>query len=242
MFGFSAQKTLDIAQALYERHKLISYPRTDSRYLSQDVAGTLPRIVKTIAEPYRQQMAPGTGEQPLGRRFVDDSKVRDHHAIIPTITVPGSADLTPDERENPRSDLPPAARRMARGSYRVGHNRDYGYRERPITDRCHSRNSGAASGMEGSGPANRRKNAKRGLNRVKRNKRFRPVSARSEPGRPWKSNHSQKDARAQTLYRGDVVDRDGNRGQALDEKELSDAMKRLVWEPRQPARPLSKFC
>jgi DNA topoisomerase-3 len=51
VFGFSAQKTLDIAQALYERHKLISYPRTDSRYLSQDIAGTLPRIVKTIAEP-----------------------------------------------------------------------------------------------------------------------------------------------------------------------------------------------
>ncbi len=46
LFGFSAQKTLDIAQALYERHKLISYPRTDSRHLSQDVADTLPRIVR----------------------------------------------------------------------------------------------------------------------------------------------------------------------------------------------------
>ena len=45
LFGFSAQKTLDTAQALYERHKLISYPRTDSRHLSQDVARTLPRIV-----------------------------------------------------------------------------------------------------------------------------------------------------------------------------------------------------
>ena len=42
LFGFSAQKTLELAQALYERHKLISYPRTDSRHLSQDVAGTLP--------------------------------------------------------------------------------------------------------------------------------------------------------------------------------------------------------
>ena len=51
LFGFSAQKTLDIAQALYERHKLISYPRTDSRHLSQDVAGTLPRIVQDDRGP-----------------------------------------------------------------------------------------------------------------------------------------------------------------------------------------------
>ena len=47
LFGFSAQKTLDVAQALYEKRKLISYPRTDSRHLSQDVAATLPQIVKT---------------------------------------------------------------------------------------------------------------------------------------------------------------------------------------------------
>src|SRR5664279_5057349 len=53
LHGFSAQKTLDTAQALYERHKLISYPRTDSRHLSQDVAGTLLYIVHSIAESYR---------------------------------------------------------------------------------------------------------------------------------------------------------------------------------------------
>src|SRR5207302_424432 len=53
LFGFSAQKTLDVAQALYEKRKLISYPRTDSRHLSQDVAATLPQIVKTIAASYR---------------------------------------------------------------------------------------------------------------------------------------------------------------------------------------------
>ncbi len=98
LFGFSAQKTLDIAQALYERHKLISYPRTDSRHLSQDVASTLPAIVRTIAGPYRELLAPGTGEKPLGRRFVDDAKVSDHHAIIPTVTSPGGADLSADER------------------------------------------------------------------------------------------------------------------------------------------------
>ncbi|HEY2016126.1 MAG TPA: DNA topoisomerase 3, partial [Bryobacteraceae bacterium] len=97
LYGFSAQKTLDTAQALYERHKLISYPRTDSRHLSQDVARTLPEIVKTIAGPYREHLAPGTGERPLGRRFVDDAKVTDHHAIIPTTTSAGRVSLTADE-------------------------------------------------------------------------------------------------------------------------------------------------
>jgi DNA topoisomerase-3 len=99
LFGFSAQHTLDTAQSLYERHKLISYPRTDSRYLSRDVAGTLPRIVQTMAGPYREHLAPGTGEKPLGRRYVDDAKVSDHHAIIPTVTSPDRADLSPDERK-----------------------------------------------------------------------------------------------------------------------------------------------
>src|SRR5215471_1173682 len=84
LFGFSAQKTLDLAQALYERHKLISYPRTDSRHLSRDVAATLPQVVQTIQAPYREHVAAGTGEHPLGRRFVDDSKITDHHAIVPT--------------------------------------------------------------------------------------------------------------------------------------------------------------
>ena len=99
LFGFSAQHTLDTAQALYERHKLISYPRTDSRHLSQDVAATLPRIVKTVSGPYREYLAPGTGEKPLGRRFVDDARVSDHHAIIPTVTSPDRVDLSPDERK-----------------------------------------------------------------------------------------------------------------------------------------------
>jgi DNA topoisomerase-3 len=99
LFGFSAQKTLDIAQALYESHKLISYPRTDSRHLSQDVASTLPRIVRTIEAPYREQLAAGTGELTLGRRFIDDSKVTDHHAVIPTVTSPKKTSLNADERK-----------------------------------------------------------------------------------------------------------------------------------------------
>ncbi|MBL8173532.1 MAG: DNA topoisomerase 3 [Bryobacterales bacterium] len=84
LYGFSAQRTLEAAQALYEKHKLISYPRTDSRHLSADVARTLPKIVRAVSAPYEKLLAPGTGERPLGKRYVDDAKVTDHHAIIPT--------------------------------------------------------------------------------------------------------------------------------------------------------------
>ena len=98
LYGLSAQKTLAIAQALYERHKLLTYPRTDSRHLSQDVAATLPDVVAAVAEPYRALLAPGTGERPLSRRFVDDTQVGDHHAILPTTTPAADLDLTADER------------------------------------------------------------------------------------------------------------------------------------------------
>jgi DNA topoisomerase-3 len=97
LYGFSAQKTLEVAQALYESRKLISYPRTDSRHLSQDVARTLPAIVRAIDAPYKEMLAPGTAERPLGRRFVDDSKVTDHHAIIPTTVRAG--EIMPDEHK-----------------------------------------------------------------------------------------------------------------------------------------------
>ena len=97
LFGFSAQKTLETAQALYESRKAISYPRTDSRHLSGDVAGTLAAVVQAIGGAYQTLLAPGTGERPLSRRFVDDSKVTDHHAIIPTTTQAG--ELTADERK-----------------------------------------------------------------------------------------------------------------------------------------------
>ncbi len=92
LYGFTAQKTLELAQALYEKRKLLSYPRTDSRHLSAEVAATLPEIVAAIRGPYPGLLAPGTGARPLGRRFVDDARVSDHHAIIPTATPPGSLD------------------------------------------------------------------------------------------------------------------------------------------------------
>ena len=97
LYGLSAARTLEVAQALYERRKILSYPRTASRTLSHAVAETLPDVIRAIADPYRAQVAAGTGERSLGRRFVDDARVTDHHAIIPTSTRPG-ADLPRDER------------------------------------------------------------------------------------------------------------------------------------------------
>jgi DNA topoisomerase III len=99
LYGFSAQKTLDIAQTLYEQHKLISYPRTDSRHLSTDVAETIPKIVSVISGAYRDQLAAGTGERPLGKRYVDDSKVSDHHAIIPTAVALQQKRLSDEEHK-----------------------------------------------------------------------------------------------------------------------------------------------
>lgn len=89
LYGMSAQHTLEIAQQLYEADKLISYPRTDSKHLSTDVAKTLGAVVDAIQSRYQGQLAPGTGERPLSRRFVDDSKVTDHHAILPTTVRAG---------------------------------------------------------------------------------------------------------------------------------------------------------
>ncbi|MDQ7073726.1 MAG: RecQ family ATP-dependent DNA helicase [Gammaproteobacteria bacterium] len=83
LYGFSADKTLKLAQELYEKEKLISYPRTDSRYLSKEVAHTLPPIVEKIRSAYNDLIAAETGQSPLGKRFINDAKINDHHAIIP---------------------------------------------------------------------------------------------------------------------------------------------------------------
>ncbi|HYU31941.1 MAG TPA: DNA topoisomerase 3 [Thermoanaerobaculia bacterium] len=99
LWGWSAQKTLGVAQSLYEAKKLISYPRTDSRHLSTDVAATLGEVVRAIRGAYPADLlAPGTGDLPLSKRFVDDSKVTDHHAILPTATSAEGVALAPDER------------------------------------------------------------------------------------------------------------------------------------------------
>ncbi|PCC73400.1 DNA topoisomerase 3 [Nannocystis exedens] len=99
LYGMSAQKTLDVAQALYERHKLISYPRTDSRHLSTAVAATLEGVAAAVSGRYPGLLAPGTGKRPLGRRFVDDPRVTDHHAILPTAKSANEATLTALEQK-----------------------------------------------------------------------------------------------------------------------------------------------
>ncbi|WAS96338.1 DNA topoisomerase 3 [Nannocystis punicea] len=99
LYGLSAQKTLDVAQALYERHKLISYPRTDSRHLSTAIAATLADVVAAVGGRYPGLLAPGSGQRPLGRRFVDDARVTDHHAILPTAKSPNEATLTAHEQK-----------------------------------------------------------------------------------------------------------------------------------------------
>jgi DNA topoisomerase-3 len=86
-FGWSAARTLELAQTLYERHKILTYPRTDSRHLSSDVAGDLPALFATLAQvPDYAAFAAALVAQPPrpGRRVIDDAKVHDHHAIIPT--------------------------------------------------------------------------------------------------------------------------------------------------------------
>ena len=99
LFGFTAQRTLAVAQRLYEQKKLLSYPRTDSRHLSVDVAKELPAITSALFGRYGEFFAPGTGERALSRRFVDDAKVSDHHAIIPTALDPAEVELDGDEQK-----------------------------------------------------------------------------------------------------------------------------------------------
>jgi DNA topoisomerase-3 len=97
LYGFSAKRTLELAQNLYESYKLITYPRTDSRHLSADMAEQLPEIVKAISPPYAELIAAGTGLRPLSNRYINDAKVSDHHAIIPTGASASSLDLRSDE-------------------------------------------------------------------------------------------------------------------------------------------------
>ncbi|MCL2665339.1 MAG: DNA topoisomerase 3 [Defluviitaleaceae bacterium] len=99
-FGFSAKKTLSTAQSLYEKYKLATYPRTDSRYLSGDWEPKLPQIINSLdggqfAEAVKY--INGLEKLPVTKRLVDDSKVTEHHAIIPTGKKP-PAELPKDEQ------------------------------------------------------------------------------------------------------------------------------------------------
>lgn len=100
-FGYSAKETLNIMQRLYENHKVLTYPRTDSRYIGKDVAETLKERLKACAVgPYRK-LAGTLAMKPIhtNASFVDDKKVSDHHAIIPTEQFVDLSHMTNEERK-----------------------------------------------------------------------------------------------------------------------------------------------
>lgn len=103
-YGYTANQTLDAAQALYEKHKLATYPRTDSRYLSSDMKAELPGLVKAVHSGFRegaphaeQLMKQGLN---IDKRVINDTKVTDHHAIIVTPNIARYNPARLDEKEN----------------------------------------------------------------------------------------------------------------------------------------------
>ena len=100
-FKFSAKKTLDLAQALYERHKVLTYPRTDSRHLGSDQVAGLPDGLRALTFGPYEDSARSTLERwpvTLSKRVIDDKEVSDHHAIIPTGEDPRRGGLSVDEK------------------------------------------------------------------------------------------------------------------------------------------------
>jgi len=101
IFSYSAKETLTIMQKLYEQHKVLTYPRTDSRYLSTDIVSTLKDRLKACGFGEYQPFAHKILTKPIKatKAFVDDSKVSDHHAIIPTEGYVNFAAFTDKERK-----------------------------------------------------------------------------------------------------------------------------------------------
>jgi DNA topoisomerase-3 len=99
--GFSAKQTSNVLQRLYEQHKLVTYPRTDSRYLTSDMAPTFKSRLESVATGPYAALARPLLRKPLAitKRIVDDSKVTDHHAIIPTEQFVQLGALSPEERK-----------------------------------------------------------------------------------------------------------------------------------------------
>jgi DNA topoisomerase-3 len=100
-FGLSAKATLEAAQALYERYKVLTYPRTDSRHLPRDMVGEMSRIVAGVGKigEYAEFARVLAAKPPqVGKRVFDDAKVSDHHAIIPTGKPVELASLGRDEQ------------------------------------------------------------------------------------------------------------------------------------------------
>ncbi len=99
IWGYSAKQTLNIMQRLYENHKLLTYPRTDSRFITTDIVSTIPERLKAVGPGgYRVYTEKLLKEGIKGNnRFVDNKKVSDHHAIIPTEEKGSLANLNQEE-------------------------------------------------------------------------------------------------------------------------------------------------
>ncbi|MDP4085560.1 MAG: DNA topoisomerase 3 [Bacillota bacterium] len=100
-FGFSAKKTLTVLQRLYEQYKLVTYPRTDSRYLTTDMASTMLDRLQGMSTGYKEDVKPLIANKGLvlAKRVFNNEKVTDHHAIIPTEERLHLSDLDSDERK-----------------------------------------------------------------------------------------------------------------------------------------------
>lgn len=101
IFGYSAKETLNIMQKLYEQHKVLTYPRTDSRFISSDIVSTLPERLKACGTGEYRTLANKIVTKPIkaNKAFVDNAKVSDHHAIIPTEEYVNLAKFTDKERK-----------------------------------------------------------------------------------------------------------------------------------------------
>ncbi len=99
-FGFTAKHTLSIVQSLYERHKVVTYPRTDSRYLTSDMVSTLKDRLKAVQTGSWATFAANLlqNELHVTKRIVNDAKVSDHHALIPTEQRASQSQLSTDEK------------------------------------------------------------------------------------------------------------------------------------------------
>lgn len=100
IWGYSAKQTLSIMQRLYENHKILTYPRTDSRYITTDIVATLPERLRAISIGAYRVAATNIlkGKITPSKSFVDNSRVSDHHAIIPTEESPNMSNLSSEER------------------------------------------------------------------------------------------------------------------------------------------------
>lgn len=99
-FGYSAKQTLNLMQSLYETHKVLTYPRTDSRYLTKDIVPTLKERLDAVSIGPYKALAQQAKRSPLNGKlfFVNDAKVSDHHAIIPTEQYVQLSALSNEER------------------------------------------------------------------------------------------------------------------------------------------------